>query len=173
MNRKSPELSQANSSEPKISRRDWFRLRRGTTAADCLQVDNTADRGQPRQLMAPGQPISQPTNYGEIDLAQLPPLREAELDGEQLVQLFEDLREFAHRISVHYRGLSSGVDQGLVDAATQLIAVRTELFSGRLSRVQIRYAWDGAWWIDTLESRDGRFRLVRICHKIPNMAGSP
>ena len=53
----------------------------------------------------------------------------------------------------------------------QLRAAEPTLLSGSIPRVQIRYHWEAVNWIDTLERRDNRIRLVRIKHS-PSSATS-
>ena len=83
------------------------------------------------------------------------PLLQATLDGEDLAALWRDLAVLAE------------IRRALVEDAQGTRACRLEeafeaLETGSARRVQIRYAFDGATWFDTLTPAPEGIRLVRI-----------
>lgn len=153
--------------DQKLTRRDWFRLRKphqnqllGT------QPNTTSSSSEQPVSLSPLKTIEHPVNHDGMDLSQLPPMSEAELVAQQVDDLIADIRQLGTHVTLMYRGISDLYSGELVGSALdQLLAARNELLSGRLSRIQIRYHWDGFFWIDTLEARNGNFRLVRIRHE--------
>lgn len=152
--------------DQKLTRRDWFRLGK-SHQNQLLSTQPIAPASSPSQpvLPSPLKTIEHPVNHDGLDLSQLPPMSEAKLVAQQVDELIADIRQLGTHVTLMYRGISDLYSGELVGSALdQLLAARNELLSGRLSRVQIRYHWDGFLWIDTLEARNGNFRLVRIRH---------
>jgi len=150
------------SDDNRISRRDWFRLK-----ATQVETPNEAQRhAQAIGERTPGlEPIPHPENHDGMDLSELPPMREALLSPDEVQQLFADIDSLASNILLMQR--STAARRATASRATthgQLIAARDALLGGDIARVQIRYQWQGDHWIDTLENRDGEYRLVRIAH---------
>jgi hypothetical protein len=155
-----------------MSRRDWFRLRK---LQDTPSLETTAKPPEHssstlESLKATLSPVPQPPNHDGMDLRQLPPLSEAELSHEQIADLFSDITQLGSQISLMHHGLNKwSSDQSTADAIPiqiQLQQALANLLSGKIGRVQVRYQWDHLDWIDTLQSQNGSFRLVRICHPI-------
>ena len=117
------------------------------------------------------QPIAHPENHDGMNLSELPPMREALLSEEQVHQLFGDIATQATDVLLMQRSARS--QRATPSAATtltsveQLTTARESLMSGSVPRVQIRYHWQAANWIDTLERREDGVRLVRITHVMP------
>jgi hypothetical protein len=114
------------------------------------------------------QPIAHPENHGGMNLTELAPMREAVLCEEQVRQLFTDIESLASDIMLMQR--SAGSSRATTSSASTAEPLRTALQSllcGAIPRVQIRYHWQAARWIDTLERHDAGFRLVRIIHDAP------
>ncbi|MCA9089287.1 MAG: hypothetical protein KDA90_11730 [Planctomycetaceae bacterium] len=145
-----------------MSRRDWFRLRlRSTESSDTANRENHSMGGESHVL----QPVDQPVNHDGMDLSTLPPMSEACLSEEQVRQLFFDIETLATDILLMQRSPRS--TQTVASKATseeQLRTARDTLLSGSIPRVQIRYHWKNANWIDTLERRNDGVRLIRIAH---------
>ncbi len=120
-----------------MNRRDWFRL----------------------------QPIDLPPNHDGMDLAQLPPMREALISFDEADSLFSDLESNATNIQLFQKDAQSKTGQLSGTNKLSLQFARTALLEGRIQRLQIRYSWNGADWIDTLEAKSNCFRLVRIEHR--------
>ena len=132
-----------------MSRRDWFRLRRPK-----VELMGAEQR-------SPLRPTEQPPNHDGMDLSELPPMHEAILDDAQVRSLFTDIEECASEIRlIARRGPETSKQQ---TASLRLAA--DHFLSGRLSKLQIRYHWQSANWIDTLEQQPQGFRLVRIQHR--------
>ena len=149
----------------KMSRRDWFRLaRRAKTDGANPSADNSmGDRADGLE------PIERPVNHDGMDLSQLPPLREASLTADQVNQLFADIQELASDILLMQRSTRS--PRATASRATtveQLHSAREAILNGTIPRLQIRYRWEAANWIDTLQSNGEEFRLVRIQHVVPD-----
>lgn len=140
---------------PDMTRRDWFRLRPKPQAP-----------GKRIGQQAPDlQAIPQPVNHDGMDLSELPPMREAMLAADQIRELFTDIQALATNILLMQR--SPRAQQATASRATtsqQLTTARDALLNGAVPRVQLRYRWADADWIDTLENRGDTFRLVRITH---------
>lgn len=111
------------------------------------------------------QAIAHPENHGGMNLAELPPMREALLSEDQVRQLFSDIEALATDVLLMQR--SARAPRATASKATtaeQLRTVQDAILSGTVPRVQIRYHWQAANWIDTLERRDDGIRLIRITH---------
>lgn len=163
----------------KMSRRDWFRLlpcrSESETPADIAPsaTVNTA----PHSMGASPQclhTIPHPENHDGMNLAELPPMREAFLSEEQVRQLFADIETLASDILLMQRLVGSArATISSASTAEQLRTVEQSLLSGTIPRVQIRYHWQASHWIDTLEWRDTGIRLVRIAHDLAAFASRP
>jgi hypothetical protein len=150
-------------SNEKISRRDWFRLNKAPLKQSTIPSAQTKQTTVSQNGL---KPVTAPINHIGLDLSQLPPMTEAELVAEQVDDLISDIRQCADQVTLMHRGISELVSGETRSAADQLLLARNELRTGRLSRIQIRYHWDGFRWIDTIEAQHGRFRLVRIRHDL-------
>lgn len=157
----------------KMSRRDWFRLRPRRADAEVVanvpptEITDDSDHSMgdvPHGL----QPITHPENHDGMNLADLPPMREAVLSEEQVRQLFSDIESLGSDILLMQRSArSQRATPAKATTAEQLHAAQDSLLSGSVPRVQIRYHWQAANWIDTLERREDGVRLVRITHNKP------
>lgn len=160
-----------------ISRREWFRLQPRRTPSNDTESDDTVNAPGPTMGEAPDrlQAIAHPVNHDGMDLSELPPMREAILSEQQVRQLFRDIESLGSDILLMQR--SAHAPRATASAATAAKATTTEqlrmaqdsLLSGKLTRVQVRYNWQEANWIDTLEVRGDGVRLVRISHKKPDI----
>ncbi len=151
----------------KISRRAWFRLAKPPAAIPANSSPSRPSVGnQPVGL----EPIAHPVNYDGMDMAELPPMREATLSTSEVQQLFDDINALASDILLMQR--SPRANRATAGTATteQLNAARDALLSNTISRVQIRYHWQDTHWIDTLENQGKQFRLVRIAHETKGSA---
>jgi hypothetical protein len=141
------------SQQPQMSRRDWFRLR----------VPASQPSPQPKlgdQQQTGLQPLDEPVNHGQVDLASLPPMHEAVLDAKDVALLFTDIKQHAKEVTLIARNARSSKP----DQAEKLAVACEQLLTGKVSKLQIRYHWTNARWIDTLQHVPGGFRLVRIQH---------
>lgn len=149
----------------KISRRAWFRLRPQTSAPE-PQIPPAKERAAVVGEAAAGlTDVAHPPNHDGMDLADLPPMREAILPAEQVEELFSDIEQLGTDVLLMQR--SSRTAQANVskaDAARNLQIAKTSLLSGVIQRVQIRYRWQGTLWIDTLETKTDGYRIIRIAH---------
>ena len=146
-----------------MSRRDWFRLRPQRSKSDDSNCDNHFVGEKSRGL----QPIDQPVNHGEMDLSELPPMREAILSYEDVRQLFSDIESLGSDILLMQKSpRSRHASASKATAAEQLRAAQETLLTGSIPRVQIRYRWKDSNWIDTLENREDSVRLIRIAHRV-------
>jgi hypothetical protein len=100
-------------------------------------------------------------NTADPQTLTLPELQQAALDPATLEQLFSDIARCTDVTEV----LPKFAAQGRVgDASLSLEDGRQLLLGGQLRALQIRYVYDGSQWWDTLMSREGQIRLVRIQH---------
>ena len=133
------------------SRRDWLQTLLSKQRSPLLgnhQADN-GDGSSPTWENSDGVP------------PDLPPMREAWLSETQVRQLFSDIESAATDIRLMQRRTRSADSSHPLP----LQQVASALLSGGLSKVQIRYRWNQAAWIDTLEAHPNQqFRLVRISH---------
>ncbi len=143
-----------NSSSRKMSRRDWFRLKTPTESL----LGNETPHHEPTVL----QPLETPPNHDGMDLAELPPMREANLSPDQLALLFGDIQQLGTDIQLFQRARANEKTQS--DPVASLAKAKESLLNGATKRVQIRYRWNGSPWIDTLENQSESFRLLRISH---------
>ena len=147
----------------KLTRRDWFRLRRPTPQT------NVAANAQPPKMgqkTAGLKPIPDPVNHDGMDLSELPPMREAMLTREEVNQLFDDIETQGSDILLMQRVTRTGqATAARAKTSEQLTLAKESLLSASVPRVQIRYRWQDSAWIDTLESKPDGFRLVRINHR--------
>ncbi len=139
-------------SEPTMNRRDWFRLR---TPKDTIQLPNS-----PRL-----QPLDLPPNHDGMDLNELPPICEALISREEVQLLFADLADHATNIQLFHKGRNARADQQADVNLDSLPIAGSAFLQGLTPRLQVRYSWNGANWIDTLETKDTGYRLVRIEHR--------
>jgi hypothetical protein len=164
----------------KISRRDWFRLRPRRTPSNGAESDDTVIDPNRTMGEVPDrlQAIAHPVNHDGMDLSELPPMREAILSEAQVRQLFADIESLAsdillmQRSTRSLRATTSRATASKATTAEQLRTAQNSLLSGNVPRVQIRYHWQEANWIDTLEARDDGVRLVRISHNKPTLSES-
>ena len=141
------------------TRRDWFRLRLPRENRMLGESNNSTTHGHAMQS------IAHPPNHDGMDMAQLPPMREALLNDEQIAELFADIGILASEVQLMQR--QRGSDRATAAAAKtteQLEFAKTALLSGTVPRVQIRYRWQNALWIDTLTSSEAGVKLIRIQH---------
>lgn len=141
--------------EPTMNRRDWFRLR---SPKDANQLPNA-----PRL-----RPIDLPPNNDGMNLDELPPMCEALISQEEVRVLFSDLADHAENIQLFQKERNSRIDQPASSSTERLQIASSAFLQGLTSRLQIRYSWNGADWIDTLEAKDAGYRLVRIEHRQPS-----
>ncbi|MCA9131019.1 MAG: hypothetical protein R3C12_21680 [Planctomycetaceae bacterium] len=152
----------------RMSRRDWFRLRPARDDVKAPVIDAPELTREP--VIGHGQetlrPVAVPENYGGINLADLPPMRESLLSKEQVAQLFSDIELLGSNVLLMQRlPNAQRTSASSVASADQLKAAMISLVAGTIARVQIRYRWEESNWIDTLERTENGFRLVRIQHR--------
>jgi hypothetical protein len=100
------------------------------------------------------------SSHGAEAQPPLPELHEGDLDREGVLALVRDLEALTTiREVVLKRGAGVRVD-GV--AETPLSEAAAMLLGGRVRGVQVRYAWEGAEWLDTLLATPGGVKLVRI-----------
>ena len=152
-------------SQSPISRRDWFRLRLSPSNTSLSPSEqNDSAEGIPSRS-TPLAPVPEPPNHDGMDLSQLPPMREALLEASQLDELASDIQTYGQQIQLLHRGLAdSKPNQTPMPSSEQISWAIRCLQNGQIQRLQIRYRWNHALWIDTLENKAGAFRLVRIQH---------
>ena len=161
-----------NPSEPKMNRRDWFRLRKSSDESTSLEskpdqeefrkpLQSNPDLGSSSSL----QPIAHPPNHDGMDLAKLPPMREAQLSLDEVLALLADIETHGKEVQLLQRERTSASKRESMSSTMAMELVRQGITSGSIARLQIRYSWQGSLWIDTLEARSPSFRLVRIEHR--------
>jgi len=140
-----------------MSRRDWFRLRKSPSQpvpsqppSDMMKTDKMKS-------------VDEPVNHGGVDLSSLPPMHEALLDKKEVAALFSDLEQHAGDVQLIARSARNGAGNA-PDQSVHLRLACERLLNGNIRKLQIRYQWQDAKWIDTLEMRPEGFRLVRIQH---------
>ncbi len=146
--------------QPLLSRRDWFRLR--SPALKPATGPSTSQQRLGTEPPAGFQSIDEPVNHGGVDLSSLPPMHEATLNAQEVAALLDDLEQFATAVQLIAR--RDGGDAP--DHSAQLGSAGKQLLSGNVQKLQIRYQWQNAHWIDTLQKQPGGFRLVRIRHTL-------
>lgn len=90
--------------------------------------------------------------------ADLPELQEGLLDATTLDALLADLRAHAMVLDVMVKGGPSDLAKGAESDLTRI----PEILGGGARGVQIRYAFEGSEWRDTLMPAPGGVRLVRM-----------
>jgi hypothetical protein len=89
----------------------------------------------------------------------MPELTQSELDGETLAALVQDLTSQTQILEV----ITKGGECARADKTRLTVAEAvTALCGGAVRGVQIRYLWQGAEWLDTLMSNQGKIRIVRM-----------
>lgn len=154
-------------SQPNLSRRQWFRLRK-PHQNKMLDESAVTDDSQPSTTnKAKGlQPVETPPNYVGMNLDELPPMREATLSDQEVKDLFTDIEQLATEIQLMQR--SAGARQAnaqRADDQEKLAQARQALLDGAVPRLQIRYRWQNSLWIDTLKKVPEGFHIVRINHR--------
>lgn len=160
----------AKSTDPQLSRRDWFRLARPnqptstnteTRAASILGSDtNNLSTGSTARPAAELRSVSEPDRYEGTESLELPPLCEADLGPDDVRILIADISRHATDI----RLIARTTQNAAADQAELLDSAVDRLLQQQLRRLQIRYTWQGQQWIDTLTETGGGIRLVRIGH---------
>ncbi len=138
-----------------ISRRDWFRIR-----PDNRKPLLGSQTGKPDEPSL--SPIAHPPNHDGMDLSQLPPLREARLSEAQIELLFSDLETHAKDIQLFQRSKLNS--RGVPNPTPSLASAKDAILSAKVNKLQIRYRWSDSLWIDTIETLDNGFRLIRVAH---------
>lgn len=95
---------------------------------------------------------------------ELPPVHQAVLDHETLLQLARDIEGCTELIDVSVKyGRDLRAQECGVDALApgELVAL---VEAGQLAGVQLRYMFEGAQWWDTLLHRPDGVHLTRIRH---------
>lgn len=159
-------------SEPKMNRRDWFRLRTSSDGSTSLEskpeqkefrkpLESNPDLGSSSFM----QPIAHPPNHDGMDLAKLPPVREAQLSLDEVLALLVDIEMHGTEVQLLHRERTAAPKRESMSSTMAIELARQGITSGSIARLQIRYSWQGSHWIDTLEARSPCFRLVRIEHR--------
>lgn len=138
-----------------MNRRDWFRLR--TESRKPLLGNGETSEQQPTFSA-----IEHPPNHDGMAMSDLPPMREAMLTSQQVELLCSDIENHGSNIQLMQRGKSA---QTSAHDAPALQSARQALLNGQANKLQIRYRWNDSLWIDTLNTTDDGFRLVRIVHQ--------
>lgn len=161
-----------NPSQALMNRRDWFRLGKPRSVASPQEVDGPANVSQSPTESKPDlgtstelQPIALPPNHDGMDLAALPAMREARLSTDEVLALLTDIETYATDVQLMQRAQHPGARAQPSGSAMAIELARQAITTGRISRLQVRYAWNAASWIDTLETVPNGFRLVRIEHR--------
>lgn len=140
-----------------MTRRDF--LTRWLPGATASTAQGGAESpGYPEKPMN-SNPPSAPTSAAPTSPLQLPPLQQAVLDVATIDALFRDLAACTRVTAVlpKYAPRQHAPAQTLT-----LEEARTRFAAGLLLGVQIRYAYDGHAWCDTLLRRPTGVTLVRI-----------
>ena len=136
---------------PEMSRRDWFRLRLPDESNRALGNESSRTSA-----------VEQPVNHAGMDLSELPPVHEAFLSAAEVEVLFSDISYFGREVLV----MTSARSAPTQNAAPALEQAKKNLLAGKLPKIQIRYQWRGAKWIDTLQQTEQGYRIVRIAHEL-------
>ena len=145
------------SSSPPVSRRDWFRLKPPTPKPPTPNHDSLG-----REASTDLQDVPTPDHSHEPTLTDLPPIHEAILGSEQLQELFADIEHHGSNIQLMVRGASRSSAKSSASSVDALRSACKQLLAGTAVKLQIRYAWQQANWIDTIENKSGQYRLVRM-----------
>lgn len=151
------------SDAPELSRRDWFRLRlphQTPPAVATPALGENANADSPGELKA----IEHPPNHDGMDLRDLPPLREAMLGVGDVKSLLKDIQTHGADVQLMQKRAAPNA-RANVDASSSLNAAGELFLSGTVKRLQIRYRWQNALWIDTLAQQPDGIRLVRVSHQ--------
>ena len=147
------------------SRRDWFRLKKSRDGQMLTPLAQQSNSSSETEVPSPTmKSIEHPPNHDGMDLSELPPMREATLTSEQVADLFLDVAELATDVMLMQLTLAGRAAASRVSTSAQLQAARESLLDGNLPRLQLRYRWNDAQWIDTLKQVPEGFHLVRIAH---------
>ncbi len=158
----------------KLSRRDWFRLRiphknRMLDEKNLVPADDGPAERSINSVSAESnglRPVELPPNHDGMDLAELPPMREATLSNEQVSALIADIGQLGTDILLMQRATGSQrADASRADSKVKLEQAEGLLLAGAIPRLQIRYRWKGQQWIDTLQRDADGFHIVRIAHQ--------
>ena len=146
--------------QPKLSRRQWFRLRK-PHQNKMLDEASAEALSSITESTSSLQPVETPPNHAGLDLSELPPMREAILARQEVEDLFLDIEQLATDIQLMQRSSSTNTDRGQkLDDREKLVDARKALMDGTVSRVQIRYRWQDSLWIDTLKQTPDGFHIV-------------
>jgi hypothetical protein len=120
-----------NQPNPKVSRRDWFRLKIPHQNQSLGVDEATAEVS--KQLEA----IEHPPNHDGLDLNELPPMREALLSEEQLAMLFGDIGKLGTEVQLMQRNSrASGPNQrAKMDQSSNLATAKDALIQKSIVRL--------------------------------------
>jgi hypothetical protein len=90
----------------------------------------------------------------------LPDLYQAQLDDETLAALFADLAALGHELEVAVKQHAQGFSEER--SSWTLAEAQRALCTGEVRGVQVRYAHQGAVWLDTVVRSGSAYRLVRM-----------
>ena len=146
--------------------RDWYRLHRSRTGERLEPGRKGATIGKAAVGL---KPITEPVNHDGMDLSILPPMREALISQDDVRRLFADIEASASDVLLMQRSCSARrATASRAISASQLEVAMDSLLEGVVSRLQIRYRWRATDWIDTLETQESGYRLIRIAHNLNN-----
>ncbi len=95
-------------------------------------------------------------------------MSEASLSADQVEALCQDIGQAATEITLLRRVTAAGKTPGGPRCNAEMLRIACGQFlSGSVQRIQIRYRWQDAQWIDTLDRKGTIIRLVRIRHPAP------
>lgn len=105
-----------------------------------------------------------PEDTGEPEsIPELPATEQAELNSSQLDDLFRDLSACTEVKHITIKSAEVDANADVIENP-DLVHARWLMDQASTRAVQVRYAYEGSLWVDTLTKRDGSFHLIRIQH---------
>lgn len=98
------------------------------------------------------------TGEKPLTAAELPPLREGQLDAVALAELFADYVSCAEVLEVMEKGAATARAAAHCGGVGALLA---GLLEGRVRAAQVRYRYQGEVWSDTIVRAAAGYRVVR------------
>lgn len=88
------------------------------------------------------------------NMEKLPEILQAEWAKDQVLQLFDDLRDGADVQHVQLKSTTT-------DAAVTLAEARQSFAAGHAQAIQVRYVFEGEMWCDTIMPGDPTTKIIR------------
>lgn len=100
-------------------------------------------------------------NHQQLSAEDIPELLQAEWGVDQVLQLFDDLRDGAQVEHVQLRTSKQ-------DSTATLVEAQQAFAAGTAQAIQVRYRFEGELWCDTIMPNDPTTKIIRT--RVPHFS---